>query len=248
VVQDLAATPSDPRDPRLEALRRDELAAREHLERRVHELPGDWEVVVDRERSVPRAIERTLASFRPGLVVMATHGRAGIAHLLLGSVAEAVVQYRRAPVLCVREPDHGVALPYRRILVPSDLSMGSRRAFPLAAELARSFGSEIVALHVAGAPSGAAASGTAGVCYEVEDNIPSEEGLKAFLMPDFLGLKITPRVLLGHAWDRIVEVARVERADLIAMSTHGRNSLADRVMGSHAERVVRHASCPVLVV
>jgi nucleotide-binding universal stress UspA family protein len=55
-------------------------------------------------------------------------------------------------------------------------------------------------------------------------------------------------VELGSAWDRIVETARSERADLIVMSTHGHDSLADRLLGSHTERVVGHAPCPVLVV
>lgn len=238
----------DPRDPQRDVLRRACLQAREHLERRASELPRDWDILVDREDAVVLALERMLEAARPDLVVMATHRRRGIARLLLGSVAEAVVRRGRAPVLCVREPDHGVALPYRRILVPTDLSRGSRRAFPLAAELACSFGAEVVAVHAAAVPTGAAASGTAGICYEVEERVPSEERLKAFLMPEFLGLKITPRVFVGAAWDRIVETAHVERADLIVMSTHGRDSLADRVLGSHTERVVRHAPCPVLVV
>ena len=42
-------------------------------------------------------------------------------------------------------------------------------------------------------------------------------------------------------------VAREERADVIVMATRGHDSLADRVVGSNTERVVRHASCPVLV-
>jgi nucleotide-binding universal stress UspA family protein len=178
---------------------------------------------------------------------MSTHGRDGIARLVLGSTAEMVVQFGRAPVLCVREPEHGAALPYRRILVPTDLSEASRRAFRIAAGLAKSFGAEVIALHVARPPLGAAAS-TAGVTYAVEEQVPSEEQLKAFLMPEFLGQRLLPRVEMGSAWDRINETARAERADVIVMSTHGRDSLADRVMGSHTNRVVRHASCPVLVV
>jgi len=42
-------------------------------------------------------------------------------------------------------------------------------------------------------------------------------------------------------------VARVEKADLIVMSTRGHDSFADRILGSNTERVVRHAPCPVLV-
>jgi nucleotide-binding universal stress UspA family protein len=60
-------------------------------------------------------------------------------------------------------------------------------------------------------------------------------------------LPVTAQVHTGSVWDRIVQVARAERADLIVMSTRGHDTLADRVVGSNTERVVRHAPCPVLV-
>jgi nucleotide-binding universal stress UspA family protein len=73
-----------------------------------------------------------------------------------------------------------------------------------------------------------------------------ESDVWEFLQPDFGGLRATVRVPGGTAAEAIVETARVEKADVIVMSTHGHDSLADRVRGSHTERVVRHASCPVL--
>ena len=100
---------------------------------------------------------------------MATHGRDGLAHLFLGSVTEMAIQHGRSPVLCVREPAHGVALPYRRILVPTDLSEASRRAFPLAAQLARAFDAEVVGVHVAGFPPGHSLAGV----YEAVAAMPS---------------------------------------------------------------------------
>jgi len=239
--------PSDPADPQLEVARRAEVQAREHFERHVAGLGDGFETLVTRGPSVASSLIKTAASLRPDLVVMATHGHAGFAHFVLGSVAEALLQRSPAPVLFVREPDHGVALPYRRILVPTDLSQRSRRAFPWAALLARSFGADVVGVHASPPPPAAAAADSAGVEY-VDANVPSDERLRAFLGPQFDGLRVLPRVFIGSAWDRIVETARVERADLIVMSTHGHDSLADRVVGSHAERVVRHAPCPVLVV
>jgi nucleotide-binding universal stress UspA family protein len=139
-------------------------------------------------------------------------------------------------VLCVREPEHGGALPYKRILVPTDLSLGSRMAFPIAARFARRFGSEILALHVTG-------SGAAGPPSE----LPSEAWLWRFCNPDFPGTAVSAQLQHGVVWQRIVETARIEKADLIVMSTRGHDSLSDRVMGSNTERVVRHAPCPVLV-
>jgi nucleotide-binding universal stress UspA family protein len=156
--------------------------------------------------------------------------------MLLGSVTERVFQHAFRPVLCVREPEHGGALPYRRILVPTDLSVGSRLVFPIAARFARQFGAEILGLFVA-------ASDSSGPPRE----IPSESLLWKFFNRDLSGLEITAQVQHGPVWQRIVETARLEKADLIVMSTRGHDSLADRMMGSNTERVVRHAPCPVLV-
>ena len=103
----------------------------------------------------------------------------------------------------------------------------------------------VLALHVAPPP---ALESLSGVPDFVERAIPSEQELAAFVAPVFPDLKLTARVQLGSAWDVIVEAARLERADLIVMCTHGHDSLADRLLGSHTERVIGHAPCPVLVV
>ena len=236
--------PKDPSDPQRVALQRAEEAARDHLEGLLatSKLPG--EVVVEHRPSAYRALVARIAASSPDLTVMATHGREGLAHLFLGGVTEMVVQYGRCPVLAVREPEHGVALPYRRILVPTDLSLASRRAFPLAALLARTFGAEVVAVHVAPEPRKSLLASVT----EAVATVPTEGDLAGFLGKGFDGVRVIPQVFLGSAWDRIVFTARVEKADVIVMSTHGHDSLTDRVIGSHTERVVRHAPCPVLIV
>ena len=55
-------------------------------------------------------------------------------------------------------------------------------------------------------------------------------------------------VTMGTAWNQIVTMAKSWNADLIVIGTHGRTGLKHALMGSTAERVVRHAACPVLVV
>ena len=52
----------------------------------------------------------------------------------------------------------------------------------------------------------------------------------------------------GAAWDEIVRTARTLRCDLIVIATHGHTGVARAFLGSTAERVIRHAHCPVLVV
>jgi nucleotide-binding universal stress UspA family protein len=230
-------------NPEREAQRRAEEAARQHLERRAAGLRVPHVVVVYPRRSAGRALVRYIAATRPDLTVMATHGREGLRHLVLGSVTESVLGGTHRPVLCVRAPDHGVALPYRRVLVPTDLTPASRRAFPLASHLARAFDAEVVAVHVAPPP---AVTSLAGVPEVVEAATVEESEVWEFLQPDFGGLRATVRVPGGAAAQAIVEAARLEKADVIVMSTHGHDSLADRVHGSHTERVVRHSPCPVL--
>jgi nucleotide-binding universal stress UspA family protein len=227
-----------------EHLRRAERAAREHLDRQALRVTTLGRVIVERTSSPAEAMIALIEACSPDLTVMATHGRGNLAQLVLGGVTERVAR-ASAPVLCVREPEHGSALPYRRVLVPTDLSPASRRAFPLAAALAGRFGAEVLALHVASGPTGASLSG---IPDFVERSLPSEQALLAFLDPAFREVAVRARVELGSPWDRIVETARQERVDLIVMSTHGHDSISDRLLGSHTERVVRHAPCPVLVV
>ncbi len=214
------------------------------LQQRVHGLPGPCRVVVEKTTSTHSAIVEIIRKTQPDLVVMATHGRRGLAHLLLGSVTEKVIQRVYRPVLCLRQPEHGPRFPYRKILVPTDLSLASRLAFPLAASLARATGAEILSVCVIPASSLATLSGIPEAHPVV---IPSEAHLWKFLQADFDPLPVTAQVLSGTVWDRIVHTARVEEVDLIVMATRGHDSLADHILGSNTERVVRHAPCPVLV-
>lgn len=59
---------------------------------------------------------------------------------------------------------------------------------------------------------------------------------------------ITTRVLLGPAGPMILDIAEREHPDLIVIGTHGRAGVARFLMGSTAEKVLRHAKCPVLTV
>ena len=62
------------------------------------------------------------------------------------------------------------------------------------------------------------------------------------------GTPSTVIVATGVAWTQIVETAKSRSADLIVIGTRGLTGLKHVLMGSTAERVVRHATCPVLVV
>jgi nucleotide-binding universal stress UspA family protein len=232
-----------PADTELEVLRRMEEAARDWLEARAKGLRVPVRIFVERRPSSARALLSFAEWSAPDLIVMATHGRHGLAHVFMGSVTENVLESARRPVLCIRPAAHGEPLPYRRILVPTDLSAASRRAFPLAALLARAYGAEVVVLHVAAYPAIASLSG---VPELIEEVLPDEETVRRFVAPEFGKLPLAAKVAIGGACEQIVRTARVERADCIVMATRGHDSLHDRVLGTHAERVIRSAPCPVL--
>ena len=63
------------------------------------------------------------------------------------------------------------------------------------------------------------------------------------------GSTVTARTASGSPWDQIVALASADPAiEMIVMGTHGRNGISRALIGSVAERVVRHAPCSVLVV
>jgi len=204
-------------------------AAKAHLEELSANVEGETRILVETTYSAHRSLVQLIERESIDLVVMATHGREGLAHLLLGSVTEKVVQHGRASVFCIREPEHGVHIPYQRVLVPTDLSRAAERSFPLAERLARRFETEVMALHVAA------------------EEAPPKQRLAEALAGHFEGLKVRHRVETGRPWQKIVEVAERGKVDLIVMSTRGHHGIADHVLGSTTERVVRHAPCPVLV-
>jgi universal stress protein A len=144
---------------------------------------------------------------------------------------------------------------FTRILVPVDFSSHSDAALSCALSLARRLGAQLELFHVVEDPHTAGAWG-AEVAYvpsvqEILGNYAKTcEGLLAELKRRAGGddAAVTTRVLIGSPARTIVERAQEGAFDLVVMGTHGRTGLAHVVMGSVAERVVRHAPCPVLTI
>jgi len=206
--------------------------ARRYLDVLADGLAVRHQTVVDCTGNPGAALARHLHVAQPDLTVMATHGRKGISHLVLGSVTETVLRHSGRPTLCVREPAHGSPYPYRCIVVATDLSSPSRRAFPLAALLARAFGAEVLVVHTAPHSKGG----------------PDEGDVYAAVYPDLPGVRLAICIPDGPAEAAILGLAARERADLIVMAGHAPESLRQAIAGGPAERIVRHSPCPVLVV
>jgi universal stress protein A len=148
-----------------------------------------------------------------------------------------------------RRPDRNPAARIHTILVPTDFSPDSNRAFPMAAELARKSGATVVLLHVVPAVLPAGLSQIGMVFEENKMARRAEQALGKLAVDGFPSdVKVEPRLLRGGPSYEITRAARELGAGLIVISTHGASALKSFFIGSTAEQVVRHADCPVLVV
>src|SRR5436190_14553622 len=131
------------------------------------------------------------------------------------------------------------------ILVPVDFSETSRLAIDYALEVCAKFSAKLTLLHIQKPPvvPGTELGFNYAEYLEHLSNTAAERlrDLAASL-PASCGAQI--KVLEGIPWDLIVQYAAESGADLIVMPTHGRSGLKHLLLGSVAERVVRHAHCP----
>lgn len=141
----------------------------------------------------------------------------------------------------------------QRILFPTDFSEHSKAAEKSACELADQFGAELHVLHVLHdllltMPMTAAALLVSPQSLENEITFAEEEIQKIPPLAWASGKKVVRVVRTGTTFDTIVRYAQDNAIDLIVIGTHGRTGLSHVLLGSIAERVVRHASCSVLTV
>jgi nucleotide-binding universal stress UspA family protein len=135
----------------------------------------------------------------------------------------------------------------KRILFPTDFSENSEYAFHYALAFARRFDAKLYVLHVVFFPPQMPDYDIGRVMDTLVKN--AEKSLANLIRragdPEVI---FHPEVRIGPEYQEIIKFADAEQIDLIVMGTHGRTGLAHAFVGSIAERVVRHASCPVLTV
>jgi nucleotide-binding universal stress UspA family protein len=136
----------------------------------------------------------------------------------------------------------------KRVLYATDFSRPSGAALPYALSLARKPGGRVIAVHVVSpGPLPAdfpAHAWQAIVAQGVREAQTSMEGLKAH----FKDVAHQTRVCRGDVLTELSAIVRDESIDLIVLGTHGRTGVSKAVLGSVAEKIFRHAPCPVLTV
>ncbi|GIX47207.1 MAG: hypothetical protein KatS3mg131_1418 [Candidatus Tectimicrobiota bacterium] len=131
-------------------------------------------------------------------------------------------------------------------LVATDFSSHADEALTTALALAQRLGARLTLLHVIARPPLGEASW---LSYLAEVEAEAREALERRLARvREAGLEGEAVVVHGIPWQEIVAQAQARKADLVVVGTHGRSGLLHALLGSVAEKVVRHAPCPVLVV
>lgn len=180
------------------------------------------------------------------LIVVGSHGRAGLKKFFLGSDAQGVVRQSTRAVLLVgpQSGDHPHPKGFQRILAPVDLSPASAASLADAAALARHDHAGLAVLHVVEAwpvppyyvdrfEQAQVAHGTA--------------ALEAFLRDHPTQPEPECEVFGGTPDTRIVERAKAQGSDLIVLARGGLGDWEHVLLGSVTERVMAHAPCPVWI-
>jgi universal stress protein A len=140
----------------------------------------------------------------------------------------------------------------RRILVPFDFSEYAEKALTWALAMAENWSAHVLLLHVVPRPSyPPLLMGSYFNVAEFEANLQADAEARAKERVAHTGNTAVPidtQVVIGEPFSDICRLAEHEKADLVVMGSHGRTGLRHVLLGSVAERVVRHAPCPVLVV
>ncbi len=139
----------------------------------------------------------------------------------------------------------------KKIICPVDFSECSRVAMHAAVDLAKESGATLVLLHAYLPPSytyGEGGYGLPEVLARIEETARKDLGEWRRDAGNRGASLVDDVTIEGVPWEEIVGAARALPSDLIVMGTHGRTGVKHVILGSVAEKVVRHAPCSVLIV
>jgi nucleotide-binding universal stress UspA family protein len=192
------------------------------------------------------------------LVVMTSHGYGGVRRMWLGSVADELVRTLEVPVLLARpaEEENPDPVDFSRILVPLDGSPLAEGILGPAMAFARLWNAELSLIQIvhplpyaAGAvprPIRSTARYNPVVSSHLEKARAYLQGIAGFLGNQMVNA--SSRAVVGASVaETLLDLARQERAGLVALATHGRGGVRRFVLGSVADKLLRAAEVPILV-
>ncbi|MFH1142066.1 MAG: universal stress protein [Chloroflexota bacterium] len=225
-------------------------------------VPSPRAVVVDGDPAVEIIAEAEKSPL--AIVAMSTHGRSGLARWLIGSVAEKVLLYSSNPLLLVHpKPRSPIATEPKltTLLVPLDGSTVAEQVLPHVVELGKGLGISVVLVRVTWSladyyshlDTTDAYGAVPHVDYtqiakEVDDDAMNYLKVCSAKLSQQGVRKVSEHLAHGDPAAAIVSLADETPNSLIAMTTRGRTGLARTLLGSVADRVVRHSGEPVFIV
>ena len=210
------------------------LHLRRYVETRCPSLEADYKVI---ENSPTEAILAEAEARDVGLIVMGTTGKSGMKRFTMGSVAESVTREAKVPVLTVRDKKWALAAEPKleRILVPVNYTQGAMDALETAACFAQVVGAKLIVTHIVESDDYNESSAKEQLCQWV----PARTQGKC---------EFETVVRQGNAAEQIVQLAASEHADMVVIAAVHKPFLETTIIGTTSERVMRHASCPVMIV
>lgn len=204
-----------------------------HVAAALADRPRDLIVTVG--QPVP-AILAAADEQRADLIVMGTHARHGWRRAILGSVSEGVVHGSRIPVLTVAARDTEPRPSVTRILCPVNMTDVAAESLRVAASLAIAFGAELHVMHVVEPDAGADA-----MLDQTDLKVWAEAVIEG-------GVAFHPLVVRGGSAERVLDAAEEMGADLLVIGAQHKVFRDATVVGATTDRLMRFASCPVLMV
>lgn len=195
------------------------------------------------------------------LIAMTTHGRSGVRRWAMGSVAARVARHSTVPVLLARSGASQETVsrqwPEKRILVLLDGSERAEQVLPHVVDHAKVGGAEVVLLRVLEPLSSPdfyppdMRGNWEDLAEQMMAHLEEEcvryfAGLKRRLRD--AGVQVRSETLEGNIWNEIIRYIESDGFDLVALTSHGRSSIARWAVGSVAETLVRKCPVPLLLV
>ncbi|MDF2759960.1 MAG: universal stress protein, partial [Thermomicrobiales bacterium] len=194
------------------------------------------------------------------MIAMASHGRGAVGRAIFGSVADRVARTATVPVLILRAPDEDVDsnVVVSRIVVPLDGSQIAARALPIAGQVAKQFAAPVhvvravdaaLALPMASGVFGAGPVVNADVTDQIWQEAEAEAQATVTAAVSRLqaeGVDASGGIVNGSPFFAISEM--IEPGDLLILTSHGRGGVRRWLLGSVAEKLVREAKAPVMLV
>jgi nucleotide-binding universal stress UspA family protein len=188
------------------------------------------------------------------LIVMSTHGRSGISRLSLGSVTDSLIRHTTIPVLVVKPPtsylNPQMVDGFKRIIVPLDGSVLAEQILPRVLTLAKLEDAEITLLNVLIPESYSQKEIVDPVMPWWDKDVATAQAYLFRIAGELRrdGASVTTDIVIAeNVASAIRDFAAREKADLIAIATHGRGGLARMLRGSVADAIMHSGRMSMLV-